>query len=518
MDIYKQTTTTSIYSTYSKNVSEALINKRGETLEATTSTSSNAGSSATNLDINNIDIKSSLMTFLNSMGKLPTSENMDILDFLMNKNMSLSNETFKALEDSSKLFSGNSSTSMEKASFLLKNEMLVTQNNATQLDGITSKQLMIQSQINDLLKEMLGSQNISEILLKATGEKGIDTLIKDILLNMQNLKNEILSSENLEQLLDNLLNTDGLSKDASQLLEKLGQNEGEFSKLLDMLIPDELIVDSNLLMMVQNSNGNDVSLSDTSLDNLLKALLPNLLKNSGFGDMQSQINKADYSELQQKLSDFIKNSPELNKLFDGLFSNISKFQNILNNKFSLNPSKATSEDVEKLFQNLKQLTNSIKNANSEQSSNMDSILKNASNIDKNIDFLAQLKDSFYLQIPLFINNFHTNGEIFIFKDKNNKKSNSKKQSASALVSVELLNLGQIEIYVSKVGEEINFQFKLGEEFVEDLIKSNYELLERYMKEKNMKLTEVSFSKLEEPFTLTSDESEFEEKTNISAEV
>lgn len=504
MDIYQQGLTTGTNTnTYTQNIIEAMIAKKGDS----NTTTSQTNTSVTNTDINNIDIKSSLMSFLSSMGKPQTSENMNILDFLMSKNMSLDEKSFKSMEDSIKTFTENS---FEKATLLLKNEIPLTQGNANQLEGILSKEHMLQSRINELLKELLQHDNAPKIFSDALKGEGIDILLKDIFSSLNELKGNILSETNIELLLSKL---DTLPNDISQALKTLASEDNGLEKLIDLLLPNNLITDGNIATMLSNMYGQDNSLSDTSLDNLLKTLLPNLLKNSQLGD---NITKENY----EQLSKFVKDLPELDKNFANLFGKVFEFQNSLNSKFTLNLSKTYEKNFNQLFKNLKDLSSSIsKNTKSETNlENTNEILKSASDIEKSLDFLNLLKDSMYLQIPIVLNNFQTNAEIFVFKDGKKNKNSSKKQSASALVSVDLLNLGQMEIFVTKIEEDISLQFKLGEEFAEDLIKSNSGMLETYLKNKKLKLKDINFSTLDEPFTLLDDEKDFIEDSMIGAKI
>ncbi len=115
--------------------------------------------------------------------------------------------------------------------------------------------------------------------------------------------------------------------------------------------------------------------------------------------------------------------------------------------------------------------------------------------------MSYLKNNMFLQIPININNFSTTAELIIFSNKKNKNNNSKNNSGSALISLNLLYLGKLEVFINKINNDISCQFRLEKDVTKNLVKENIDLLNDYLKDKNFNLKDVTFKDLDESFSL-----------------
>ena len=121
--------------------------------------------------------------------------------------------------------------------------------------------------------------------------------------------------------------------------------------------------------------------------------------------------------------------------------------------------------------------------------------------------MNNLKSSIFLQIPVNINNFSTTAELLIFSNKKNKNNIKNNKSGSALISLNLLNLGKLEVFINKINSDISCQFKLEKDSIKSLIKENILLLDNYLKDKNLILKDITFKDLDESFSLISYDNE-----------
>ena len=103
----------------------------------------------------------------------------------------------------------------------------------------------------------------------------------------------------------------------------------------------------------------------------------------------------------------------------------------------------------------------------------------------------------------------------MFKDKKNNKSSSEK-NASALISLDLENLGCVETYINKISSDVSIQFRLENEFAENFIKSNLDLLNDYLAAKNLNIKNVQIKKLEEKFSMISNINKTSKPINLSS--
>uniref|UniRef100_UPI002942AE74 flagellar hook-length control protein FliK n=1 Tax=uncultured Tyzzerella sp. TaxID=2321398 RepID=UPI002942AE74 len=203
--------------------------------------------------------------------------------------------------------------------------------------------------------------------------------------------------------------------------------------------------------------------------------------------------------LQKEIFSIIKSSPKINTKFKDVINNFDTFNNKL--KF-FDFENSSNEDLNDFFEDLHIISKNIKdNINNYNDSNKENIINNLDNLNKNIDFMNNLKSTVFLQIPLNINNFSTTAELIVFSNKKNKNTASKNNSGSALLSLNLLYLGKLEVFINKINNDISCQFRLENDNTQFLVKDNIDLLSNYLINKNLNLKDVTFKSLDESFSL-----------------
>lgn len=184
----------------------------------------------------------------------------------------------------------------------------------------------------------------------------------------------------------------------------------------------------------------------------------------------------------------------------------SEFKNYYKNLF---------ETVEKL--NLK-TENAISGAKEAAIKPLEDFKNCLTLIRDNVSFMNHITEfKTYAQIPFHINYgedgiVKNQGELFIFKD--GKGRSSSKDSLSVLIGLDNENIGRIEAFLIKNGNNINFQFKAENKESINLIKDNSHKLAIALKEKGFLVTGIKVKPLSEPFSVLGDLSETEAKTNI----
>ena len=119
----------------------------------------------------------------------------------------------------------------------------------------------------------------------------------------------------------------------------------------------------------------------------------------------------------------------------------------------------------------------------------------------NLLFLNQIKDSYYVQIPLVFADKRTTGELYVFK----KKMKKNKDSVSALIALDTANLGRFESYIVKQGKTIDFQFRLDNPFAEKMIRENFNLLGYALESLGYTISSVSYTDLRDKFNILATE-------------
>jgi len=126
------------------------------------------------------------------------------------------------------------------------------------------------------------------------------------------------------------------------------------------------------------------------------------------------------------------------------------------------------------------------------------VLSDIQSLNENIDFTSQIKNQMFVQVPILVNDQSFNTSIYVNKDGKNKNKNGK---SSALVALDTAFLGRFETYIQKDMQSIHLQFRLESEEVETLVRSNIHKLGNLLKDHRFALDSFTFVVGERPFTL-----------------
>lgn len=320
---------------------------------------------------------------------------------------------------------------------------------------------------------------------------------KEQLLQLQQykLKEHQLISK-IDTLIENVINKlEGLSEDNQHskvnIIHKHLQNIINNSNTVNNKdITNNIIIEkdnSNIKYSSQNSNNS--SYNNRSNHNSLELLSKNkteiinnfLSKTDNFINIESLKNgKITFKQL----FDYIDSLPqkESKKLLEILIKS-DNYKDLLKNEllkeFTLTPSTIEKEQIEKLYNTIekqvKNIEDIVKTTEFNQGKNienMDSVIQEVNNsIKQNIDFLKLINQTFqYVQIPLKIKNQNIHSELFVFNNKKELKNNSK--NITALLHLDLVQLGELDIYINKQDRKIFSQIFSDSKETQQLITSN----------------------------------------------
>jgi hypothetical protein len=237
------------------------------------------------------------------------------------------------------------------------------------------------------------------------------------------------------------------------------------NELKNLGVPEETIKEyENALREVntskaQNANSGEASQeASTRLENAQKDLLKSL---------SASFEKADISDpAQAKEWKNLFSSNEYNKL---LKDNISS-------QWLLKPGDVEKkENIENLYQ---RLNNQVKGLTSaiEQNLGADSRLgQTANNLQNNLNFMDQLNQMFqYVQLPLQMTGQNVHGDLYVYKNKHKKMSED--GSVSAVLHLDMENLGPVDVYVKLIDTKVSTNFYVADESVLGLINDNIHIL------------------------------------------
>lgn len=170
------------------------------------------------------------------------------------------------------------------------------------------------------------------------------------------------------------------------------------------------------------------------------------------------------------------------KMFSG-----TKFRRFLSehmkDNWMLRPEEiATPGKVEELYRRmdrqLKGLTDILESAGQSGSA----AYKAASAMSQNIDFLQQINQMYaYVQLPLKLQQRDAHGELYVYT--NRKRLSEKDGNVSALLHLDMENLGPVDVYVSMKNTKVSTKFYLRDDEMIDFIGKHMDILTRRLKER-----------------------------------
>lgn len=134
------------------------------------------------------------------------------------------------------------------------------------------------------------------------------------------------------------------------------------------------------------------------------------------------------------------------------------------------------ENVDKLYQRLgtqaKALAEAVNNTFGAESK----IAHSANNLSNNLDFMNQLNQMFqYIQLPLQMQGQNANGDLYVYRNKNKKLSED--GSVSAVLHLDMENLGPVDVFVKLLDTKVTTNFYVADDTVLDLINDNIHILD-----------------------------------------
>lgn len=173
-------------------------------------------------------------------------------------------------------------------------------------------------------------------------------------------------------------------------------------------------------------------------------------------------------------------------------------------KFAFDPKNDSPAEIKKKMQELfKAAEEAAKSENPETA-------KAAESVKNTLKFMSEINEyKSYFQMPLMNENQPENVEIFAFK---NPKKQYDKENLSALICLDFESLGHIDIFIEKIKNNISFQFRLKNDRIISIFKSNMQKLRELLPQYTIS---AAFKKSDEKFDITYDNSEQTEKIKYS---
>ncbi len=145
------------------------------------------------------------------------------------------------------------------------------------------------------------------------------------------------------------------------------------------------------------------------------------------------------------------------------------------------------ENIDNLYQRLGNQAKVLSDAANSALGAGNKLSQSASNLSNNIDFMNQINQMFqYIQLPLQMTGQDVHGDLYVYKNKHKKMSED--GSVSAILHLDMENLGPLDVYVKMIEKKVTTNFYVADESVLDLINDNIHILNERLEKRGYTMT------------------------------
>lgn len=360
-----------------------------------------------------------------------------------------------------------------------------------------------QSATGDVLVEMkefqipITNENINEFVaykgmnhyltdsisdLSTSLNQGIQTLAED---NQPNVIRSVISD--LSQLFQ--------SKASSQSVESSFVESMNVSEVSEENVEGHILNDNQKLVASENKVTENYNISNmdkqevqVKLQNIIENLkLPESIQN------ELQMSKGDLTKTFQVVESLLQNEQvnvDINE-----FVKLEPFQKavqiLLEEGIYLKPEEfADKEAVKEVYKSMKHQIDSLLDVSEQMGKAGEELSSTAKSLQNNLDFINQINQTFnYIQIPLKDGEQSGKGELFVYAKK--QASLEQGESVSALLHLDMRNLGSMDVRVQMTNEKVQTNFFLEDEQTLDFISEHLPELDKAIERRGYQVQSVA---------------------------
>lgn len=402
-----------------------------------------------------VQLENEIKNLLMDIGVKPDKKSMEIAREIIKNEMPLEKEFFNKVMDTIKAYKN---ISIEKAVFLLSKNILPLEENISCLNQILEEKYKIGDELNKLLNNLM-----------AIEDEKANELLKSFL-NGEVKKDALPSTLILEEF-GKELKSSGFSPETQNILK---EKFVEFVKLKGDNIRFEEHEKFTELLKESGLDKAYLDIEKESIEKFIKSTFEkiNFIKKFTVKSSNEALKENDKKEI-------------LEKIFNKFFINI-------------NDSDDKDISIKNTYKEIYRKTQLIKQALEQAGfSNKGEIFRNIENLQSNLRFLNELNNNaVYIQIPLNVFNKSHTGELYILKKKPGKK-NINTDDISLFISLDTVNLGQVDSLVNIKKKNVSINIKAESRDVIDFIKKNYMSLYNILLEKGYRIIDIKYRLIEE---------------------
>ncbi len=221
--------------------------------------------------------------------------------------------------------------------------------------------------------------------------------------------------------------------------------------------------------IVNTMNDNDLSVLTENGDENLEKILSFL----------SQIENGQVEKTSPYHTNLLRSLVSLLK--EPAVVNILKEQ--FKNQWIMSPEQVADKvHVQEVYEKVRRQLESLKVVLDKNGAEQSTTAKGVNTLRENIDFMHQLNQVYtYIQLPLMLNQKMTNGELYVFTNK--RLLVKEKGSVSALLHLDMENLGMIDVYITMQDNKVNTRFTVSDDDMLDFLNDHMDLLTKHLSQK-----------------------------------
>lgn len=427
-----------------------------------------------------------LLSILTEAGLAKTEANIDMVQQLMDEKMPVDQDSLKTM---ARLMKNYPETPLRQLIFLTKHQLPVTENNLNQLQMLENNEQPLMrsmaSMVDDLssalatktatiTSEQLPMMNDQEqvILASITEDSGVVGFQKEINRQIATTMDQMTYPQASTQMSGETQDSQAQGASLVPIADMLLRTDGE-------RVGNDLVNDIKATVMKT-----DLTSEQTAL---LKAL-PEFEKMT-LGDLSKLGDEGLISRqgLRTVLQD-IKEGSTYQALAKGMLLSDLK---VVEDGEIASYFKKVQEQVELFI------------GNTSEALEDSPVAKDAANVKASVEFLNTLQQDYnFMHLPMFLNDQLMHSELYVLN--NQKAGKDKKASITALVRLDLKNLGHTDIYVKKTDKNLDIDFYMTDDQQMDVVRDQVFQLHKLLTSKGFNVLSASVKSLEKDFDIVED--------------
>lgn len=152
-----------------------------------------------------------------------------------------------------------------------------------------------------------------------------------------------------------------------------------------------------------------------------------------------------------------------------------QLQEYVKQELSLRPEDTSKEKLDQVYSRLSRQLGALSEALGSAGQENSVLGKTVQNLNQNLNFLNQINDAYsYVQLPLKMMDNDAHGELYVYA--NRQKKAVREGEVSALLHLDMANLGPMDVYVQLRENNVGTRFYLPDEEMLDFIAEHIDML------------------------------------------